>query len=267
MTVQSDRDGVAPVRDVRSEQADRLDWAGGAGNQWASAEALWRHLDKNTYLVAAVRAFDWAAICPPGATVLDLGCGSGWLAGLLTREPAVKRVIAWDSSRHLVDDVLPDTVDLVGGDLGRIERVCGDFLPLLLDDASIDMIAMSSAFHHSDRPGALLDEMHRVLRPDGVAVLANETPWGRLQTTVWSAQLLLATLARRRFDGHLATDHVLYDSALGDYARTLSQWRALFARHRFSSDVVDTGFPSYKPHFRRRTPLQPSLAHFVLRRL
>jgi SAM-dependent methyltransferase len=264
MSVQSDR---APVRDVRGEQADRLDWAAGAGEQWESADALWRFLDQNTHLVDAVRAFDWAALCPARATVLDLGCGSGWLAGLLTREPAVERVIAWDSSRHLLDAVLPATVALVGGDLGRVERVCGDFLPLLLEDASIDVIAMSSAFHHSDRPGPLLDEMRRVLRPGGVAVLANETPWGRLQMIAWSARLVLATLARRRYDGHLASDHVLYDSALGDYARTLSQWRELFARHRFSCEVVDTGLPSYKPHFRRRTPLQPSLAHFVLRPL
>jgi ubiquinone/menaquinone biosynthesis C-methylase UbiE len=264
MSVQSDR---APVRDVRREQADRLDWAAGAGEQWASAHALRQFLDENTHLVDAVRAFDWAALLPPGATVLDLGCGSGWLAGLLTREPAVERVIAWDSSRHLVEVVLPEMVALVEGDVARVERVCGDFLPLLLDDSSVDVIAMSSAFHHSDRPGALLDEMHRVLRPGGAVVLANETPWGRLQMTAWSARLLLATLARRRQDGHLATDHVLYDSALGDYARTLSQWRALFAGHRFSCEVVDTGLPSYKPHFRRRTPLQPSLAHFVLRPL
>ena len=125
-------------KDVRLEQAARSDWAATAAGAWASAPALWEHLTGATNMVEAARAFDFAGLLPLGATVLDLGCGSGWLAAMLSAEPKVERVIAWDGSPHLLEHVLPEMVQLAGGDGERIEPVCGDFVPLILEDASVD---------------------------------------------------------------------------------------------------------------------------------
>jgi SAM-dependent methyltransferase len=262
---------VSGVSDVRLEQAARSDWAAAASAEWATAPALWAHLTGATNLVDAARAFDFAALLGDRATVLDLGCGSGWLAGLLSAHEKVARVIAWDGSPHLVEHVLPEMVGLAGGDMARVERVCGDFVPLLLDDAAVDLVAMSSAFHHADDPHALLAELRRVLRPGGAVVLLNETPWTRVMVLGFATRMYAAALAGLargtpvRRPGHLGAGHVLYDDRLGDRGYTAGALRALAREHGFSVELRDSGLPSYKPSYRERMRLEPNLTHVILR--
>ena len=259
------------MRDIRLEQLDRGDWALSAGSVWADAGSLLEHMRDNTNHLAAARMIDWGELCRPGGLVLDLGCGAGWLTGMLTREPNVGRVLAWDSSPRLVGELLPDTVRLVEGDMGKVEPVCGEFVPLLVDDGSIDLAVMSSAFHHSERPGDLLDELRRVLAPGGSLVLLNETPWHRAAMLSFSARTLGAALlnlvgrrARLERPGHLAADHALYDQQLGDRAMTLPQWRALASERRWSLRRIDTGLSPYQAHYRAPGRLESHLTHFIL---
>jgi SAM-dependent methyltransferase len=259
------------LRDVRLEQRRRSDWAVSASGPWASADALWAHLQERTNIVAAARQVDWSALLGGGATVLDLGCGSGWLTGLLTREPRVARVLAWDGSPHLLGEVLPRMVELTGGDLGKVEPVCGDFLPLVLEDGAVDAVVMSSAFHHADDPRALLAELVRVVKPGGVIVLLNETPWHPLAMLAFAARHFVASvtglLGRRLVaaPGALTEHGALYDPQLGDRAYTLRTWRQIAAGGGCRLEVRRTGLPSYPESERRRMPLEPDLHHFVLR--
>ena len=162
------------VRDVRARQAAHNDWAN--ASSWGNAGSLWDHLRRDTNIVRAVEQVDWDSLLPPRATILDLGCGAGWLAAMLSRRPCVDRVLAWDSSSTLLTEVLGETVRLVGGDPAKIEAVCGEFVPLIIDDHAVDAVVMSSAFHHAERPDCLLAELSRVIREGGVVVLLNETP-------------------------------------------------------------------------------------------
>jgi SAM-dependent methyltransferase len=98
------------MRDVRLEQADRSDWVLDATGLSSEPRELVFHLRDNTNHVAAARLVDWSEVCPEGACVLDPGCGSGWLTALLTREPRVSRVVAWDSSPRSVGEILPVTM-------------------------------------------------------------------------------------------------------------------------------------------------------------
>src|SRR4051795_8556498 len=79
------------IVDVRLEQTNREDWSAQAGQEWADAEALYAHLADNTNHVRAAERVPWDDVIPSGATVLDLGCGSGWLTGMLTRRPCSNR--------------------------------------------------------------------------------------------------------------------------------------------------------------------------------
>jgi SAM-dependent methyltransferase len=264
-------DGLGAIRDVRLEQAARSDWSQVAAGAWLEASALWRHLREDTNLPAATERFDWGRVLPGEATVLELGCGSGWLAGLLSRRDDVARVIAWDASERLLSEVVPAMVQLVEGDPAKIDRVCGRFAPLVLDDASVDAVVMSSAFHHADDADALLAEISRVLRPGGCLVLLNETPL-HLLAVVSLATRLLAGMARilvrargRPFAGALAGDHVLYDPSLGDRGWTMNGWRALAARAGCELEVVATGLHSYPERQRPPQRLEPQLTHFILR--
>src|SRR4051812_33345562 len=103
---------------------DRQEWSSLAGSDWSDAEKLYAHLSENTNIIHAARMMRWDEVLPEEAVVLDLGCGSGWLTGLLTRNRRVSRVIAWDFSLPLLSGVLPTMVGLVGGDIAKVDGVC-----------------------------------------------------------------------------------------------------------------------------------------------
>jgi SAM-dependent methyltransferase len=260
------------VTDVRLEQLDRTDWVAVLGDQWDSAEKVLDHLERNSHHVDAVRALPWKRVLSAHSTVLDLACGSGWVTGILSARPDVERVIAWDASPGQLRDMVPRSVELVGGDIAKVETVCGLFTPLTLEDSSIDCAVLASAFHHADQPDELLSELIRVVRPRGTIVLANEVPHPPLNMLRWIATSAAAATvnslsARLHLDkpGHVAADHILYDDELGDRSMTMAQWRRLFARHPISVEVVDSGLVPYRPAFRAPGRGQRNLTHFVLR--
>src|SRR5215211_463093 len=208
------------IADRRLQQAERREWSEIAGPVWRNARAFLDHIDGNSHHVEAARRFPWHSVLPAGrpGQILDLGCGAGWLTGLLSARPEVAGVIAWDSSMKLLQDVLPETVELMGGNFAKLDVVCGDFLPLLLDDDSVDVAVMASAFHHCGEPDQLLHELHRIVRTDGCVVLLNEVPYPVLSMSRWIATTCLAAIVNATLPGrglakagHLAADHILYD--------------------------------------------------------
>lgn len=262
------------LRDIRLEQLDGADWSGAASGPWRNADDLWQHLTGNTNIVRAATEFPWTAVVAPGAAALDLGCGSGWLSGLLSARPDVRRVTAWDGSARMLTELLPRMVELTDGDPSKIERVCGTFTPLLVADSSYDLVVMSSAFHHCDDPEVLLDEIRRVLRPSSSSalVLLNETPWHTLLMASFIARMTGTAIARiagssRRFPGALLDDRALYDGVLGDHAWTMKGWRSLAQRTGWSLAVEKSGLYSYPESFRRPFRFESELTHFVLRPL
>jgi SAM-dependent methyltransferase len=89
----------------------------------------------------------------PTARLLDVGCGSGWLAdhfadytGIDGSPDAV--ALAQDRSRNVV--------------LGDVEQ------PLPYDDASFDGVVVKDVLEHVADPVALVCEVRRVLRPGGL---------------------------------------------------------------------------------------------------
>ena len=259
------------MKDVRVAQLDAADWLGAAGEDWSDAASVLRHLSENTNIVRASELVPWETLLPEGASVLDLGCGSGWLTGRLSGLDRVARVIAWDASSALLRDVLPEVVELVG-DATKVERVCGRFTPLLLDDDSVDATVMSSAFHHAENADELLAELTRVVQPGGPIVLLNEVPFSPLLMT-WvagatafsaAANAVSARFGVRR-PGLLSAEEFLYDEQLGDRTRTMAQWRRLFERHGLDVDVIETPYPSYPTSYRPGLRFERNLTHFVLR--
>jgi SAM-dependent methyltransferase len=97
---------------------------------------------------------------PAGATVLDLGAGTGKLTRVLTRRYV--RVIAvepLDGMRAILERVVPDAEALAG----RAEKIP-------LPDASVDAVFAGQAFHWFATDEAMA-EIARVIRPGGVFCL------------------------------------------------------------------------------------------------
>ena len=102
------------------------------------------------------------ALLPNVRRILDVGAGNGWLARRLAGR---YRVTALD-------------VDATNAGLGalddpRVHRVRGDLESLPLAEGSFDVVIVAAALHYcTDLPRAL-GEMARVLRPGGVAIIAD----------------------------------------------------------------------------------------------
>lgn len=97
---------------------------------------------------------------PPGSEVLDVGCGSGFIA-------------------HHLSAMLGSPA--VGIDLGNsadapidYRRYDGARFPVM--DDSFDAVLLCYVLHHAQDVGVVLNEMRRVLRAGGLAVIYEDIP-------------------------------------------------------------------------------------------
>ena len=99
-----------------------------------------------------------------GKRVLDVGCGTGGLVRLMTRRGA--RVWGLDPNAGQLELALAAGA---AGDETYIEGVAED-LPFAT--GAMDIVVFFNSLHHVDDPGKALAETVRVLRPGGLAAIA-----------------------------------------------------------------------------------------------
>jgi SAM-dependent methyltransferase len=107
--------------------------------------------------------------------IADLASGIGWTSSLLSKLPNVDRVHAVEISQHRLELLFPQAVQMFGGNWTKITRNLGSFYKLRFGDMSLDVVFLSSAFHHAENPLRLLTEIDRVLKPGGRLILIGET--------------------------------------------------------------------------------------------
>jgi ubiquinone/menaquinone biosynthesis C-methylase UbiE len=117
-------------------------------------------------LVAYERqAGELTAGLPAGADVLEVAPGPGYLAVELARRGFT--VAALDISRTMVQ-ITGENARQAGV---RVDVRNGDAAAMPFGDGSFDLIVCQAAFKNFVDPLGALDEMHRVLRPGGTAVI------------------------------------------------------------------------------------------------
>jgi ubiquinone/menaquinone biosynthesis C-methylase UbiE len=106
----------------------------------------------------------------PADDVLDVACGPGIVVCAFARV-----------ARHATGiDITPAMIERARAlasqrRLENVTWIAGDVEPLPFPDASFSVVISRLAFHHLERPGAVLSEMRRVCRPDGVVAVVDIT--------------------------------------------------------------------------------------------
>lgn len=119
----------------------------------------------------------------PAGTVVELGAGSCWLAGMLARRPQVERVVAVEFSRRRLEELAPVALAALSAPAAKVERVLADFNEPGLPRASADLVVTDAAFHHASDPSRLARVAHELLRPGGIVLLFREPTLAVLRRT------------------------------------------------------------------------------------
>ncbi|BAN01506.1 class I SAM-dependent methyltransferase [Ilumatobacter coccineus] len=126
------------------------------------------------YSTAEVPWFDWVAErldIPAGASVLEVGCGAGWLWAQGDHTvPSGVSIELTDLSQGMVDEAVErvSSTGLFSSVSGRV----ADLQRLPFDDGSKHLVVANHMLYHLPDPSAGVAELGRVVAPDGVVVAA-----------------------------------------------------------------------------------------------
>lgn len=104
-----------------------------------------------------------------GATagrLLDVGCGPGWFLKDLIKTFRNIDFTGCDLSERMVYHAKNNLSP-------KVNIVVGDAQNLPFADNSFDIITSTLAFHHFPKPDKAISEFHRVLKPNGVMIVAD----------------------------------------------------------------------------------------------
>ena len=113
-------------------------------------------------------ANDVAALAPPAARTLDVGCGPGQLSIKLAERGLVVTGVDLDPEmieRARTNAASADELD------DAPEFMVANAASLPFPDATFDIVVSTMSMHHWDDPAAGLAEIARVLRPTGRALI------------------------------------------------------------------------------------------------
>lgn len=115
-----------------------------------------------------------------GQTILDAGCGNGYMSKLFSEEVSQSgKVYALDPDRYFIEVLKNETqgtnIEAIEGDITR---------PTHLNESSVDLIYISTVIHafSQQEMQGFLQEVQRLLKPDGLLAIVEiekkETPFG-----------------------------------------------------------------------------------------
>jgi ubiquinone/menaquinone biosynthesis C-methylase UbiE len=120
-----------------------------------------------------VQFLDGSGFSPEGRDIADLGCGDGILTLGLARRIRAQSIVGFDVNPvdlgHLTRQTLNEGVS---PELPpELEFCVSEHERLPAEPDSFDFVSTWSAFEHIANPGAMLSEVRRVLRPQGLLYL------------------------------------------------------------------------------------------------
>ena len=170
-------------------------------------------------------------------TVIDFGCGEGGASVDLARHGA-KKVIGIDIRQDVLDKAKSKAV--AAGLDDRCEFT-------MKTDTKADAIVSIDAFEHFDDPGAILEIIHGLLKPDGRLLLCFGPTWyhprgGHLFSVFPWAHLVFSEAALCRWRSTIRSDGAMRfkDVAGGLNQMTIGRFERLVAASNFRMESMET---------------------------
>ena len=157
----AERDAAALAQVMDSRTARTRTFFDSVGPEW---DAL-----RKVFNDDALRANAIARLVDPGLTVVDVGTGTGILAGELAALGL--RVIAVDNSVRMLDAARAKLER--DGAPGSVEFRTGGASDLPLADGEVDGALAHMVLHYLPSPGDAIRDMARVVRPGGAVVVVD----------------------------------------------------------------------------------------------
>jgi len=157
-----DRKRLSEIKKSRAAEADAYFTANAA--QWDKIRSL--HVDESEVEQALLDAFPAQA-----EDLLDIGTGTGRMLQLFADR--VERGVGIDSSRDMLS-IARAKLEADGNRHCHVRH--GDMYRLPMEDKSFDIAVIHQVMHYAERPDALIAEVARVLRPDGVLLIVDFAP-------------------------------------------------------------------------------------------
>ena len=193
--------------------------------------------------------------------VVDLGCGDGRATKALVAGLNGARVRAVEGYEPFRVAAAALGLDVLPGDLEGT-------LPFA--DDSIDLIVSNQVIEHLADTDSFMTEIHRVLRPGGLAVVSTENmaSWHNVAALVAGFQPFSSSnYSNRRYPLgnplglHAGENATVVDGMLHRRIFTTRALRELFVAHGFA--VIDVRGSGYHPFPPRLGRLNPGHAHFI----
>ena len=105
-------------------------------------------------------ALEIARVLPVGASVLDVGCGNGFIA-------------------HHLSSILKSRIvglDVCGGPVANIDYLPYDGRHFPVQDATFEAVLLCYVLHHAQDASLVLNEVIRVLKQRGIAIIYEDMP-------------------------------------------------------------------------------------------
>jgi 2-polyprenyl-3-methyl-5-hydroxy-6-metoxy-1,4-benzoquinol methylase len=109
--------------------------------------------------------YSWAMALASGRRVLDAGCGTAYGSAMLAAGAATS-VVGVDRAESVLASVRGDMPD-------NVELATADLRELPFNDDSFDLVVCFEVIEHIAEPGAVLDELTRVLEPNGILLVSS----------------------------------------------------------------------------------------------
>jgi ArsR family transcriptional regulator len=158
-----DRERLAQIKRQRAEQAAAYFRANAA--QWDRIRSL--YVAEHEVEAALTGLLPQAGI----RDLLDIGTGTGRMLEIFA--PQVERAVGIDLSREMLAVA---RVNLERSERRNCSVRHGDMYQLPLPGASFDAVIIHQVLHYAERPGQVIAEAARVLRPGGHLVVVDFAP-------------------------------------------------------------------------------------------